>query len=202
MHPASTFHWTDQAALRNFAEAVGFGILAVSKPFGVGVAHLPFLFLGPDRVGFHMAKRNPIAIGLDGQRAVLVVNGPQAYVSPDWYGLDHNQVPTWNYLAAEFEGHVSALSNASLIAQVDALTAMHESRLAPKPEWTRAKMDDGRFEKMIEAVHGFELRVTDWRGTAKLGQNKPKSARMSAADAIQAAGNGDLAALLREPPNG
>jgi transcriptional regulator len=85
---------------------------------------------------------------------------------------------------------------------MDRLTATHESRLSPKPIWTRSKMDDSRFEKMIEAVQGFELRISGWRGTAKLGQNKTEAARLNAARAAEASGNRALAHLMRELPNG
>ena len=202
MHPNSAFRWDDHAALRGFAEAIGFGMLFAATADGPRVAHIPFVFLDADRIGFHVARGNGIAKHLDGRDALLVVNGPDGYVSPDWYELDNNQVPTWNYLAVEFEGTLSRMETAGLVAQMDALTATHESRLSPKPVWTRSKMDGSRFEKMIEAGHGFELRITGWRGTAKLSQNKTEAARLNAARAAQASGNRALAHLMRELPNG
>ena len=202
MHPNSAFRWDDRAALRGFGEAIGFGMLFAPTPDGPRVAHVPFVFLDEGRIGFHIARGNGIAKHLAGSDALLVVNGPDGYVSPDWYQLDNNQVPTWNYLAAEFEGPVSPMETEGLVAQIDGLTEMHESRLAPKPVWTRGKMDEGRFEKMLGAIQGFELRVTGWRGTSKLGQNKPVDARLRAADAVEAAGNLALAHLMRELPNG
>lgn len=202
MHPNSAYRWDDRAALRGFAEAIGFGMLFAPTPDGPRVAHVPFVFLDEGRIGFHIARGNGIAKHLAGSDALLVVNGPDGYVSPDWYQFDNNQVPTWNYLAAEFEGPVTRMETEALVAQIDALTDAQESRLAPKPVWTRAKMDEGRFEKMLGAIWGFELRVTGWRSTAKLSQNKPEAARLSAADAVEAAGNRALALLMRELPNG
>lgn len=202
MHPNSAFRWEDRAALRSFAEAVGFGMLFAATPDGPRVAHIPFVFLDADRVGFHIARGNGITKHLDGRDVLLVVNGPDGYVSPDWYEFDNNQVPTWNYLAVEFEGSVSRMETAGLVAQVDALTAMHETRLSPKPVWTRGKMDDSRFEKMLEAIQGFELRISGWRGTAKLSQNKTEAARLNAARAAESSGSRALAHLMRELPNG
>jgi transcriptional regulator len=202
VHPNSAFRWDDRAALRGFAEAIGFGMLFAPTPDGPRVAHVPLVFLDEGRIGFHIARGNGIAKHLNGSDALLVVNGPDGYVSPEWYQLDNNQVPTWNYLAAEFEGPVKRMETGRLIAQIDALTAAQESQLAPKPVWTRDKMDEGRFEKMLGAIQGFELRVTGWRGTAKLSQNKPEAARLSAAGAAEAAGNCALAHLMRELPNG
>jgi transcriptional regulator len=58
-------------------------------------------------------------------------------------------------------------------------------------------MDAGHFEKMLGAITGFEMRITAWRGTAKLGQNKPDKARIAAADALDALGQRSVAHLMR-----
>jgi transcriptional regulator len=201
MHPNPIFRWEDRASLRVFAEQIGFGTVFAATPDGPRVAHVPFVFLDGERIGFHVARGNGIAKHLDGAEALLVVNGPDGYVSPDWYGID-DQVPTWNYLTLELQGSVAKMDRDTLIAQADALSAQQEARLAPKPEWTRRKMADGLFEKMLGAIIGFELRPTAWRGTAKLGQNKTEAVRMAAADGADAAGNRALAHLMRTPPGG
>ena len=198
MHPNAAFRWDDRDALRAFAREIGFGMLFAGTPDGPRVAHLPFVFLDYDRIAFHTARGNGIAKHLDGTEALFVVNGPDAYISPDWYELGNDQVPTWNYLALEMQGPVRRMSDNELIAQADALTAEQEARLAPKPEWTRHKMSDGLFNKMHGAIIGFEMRVTAWRSTAKLGQNKPQGARDRVADALDARGQKAMAHLMRE----
>ena len=197
MHPNSAFRWEDRDSLRAFASEIGFGTLFSATPDGPRVAHVPFVFLDEDRIGFHLARGNGLTKHLDGAEALFVVTGPDAYISPDWYSLDQNQVPTWNYLALELQGPVRKLDNDGLTAQVEAVTALQEARLVPKPAWTHDKMDAGIFPKMLGAIVGFEMRVTAWRGTAKLGQNKPEAARASAADALDAAGQKAMAHLMR-----
>jgi transcriptional regulator len=197
MHPNSAFRWEDRDALRAFAEEIGFGMILATTPDGPRVAHAPFVFLDEDRIGFHLARGNGIAKHLHGGEALMVVNGPDAYISPDWYGLDHNQVPTWNYLALELQGAVTRMDRDALVAQVEALSAAQEARLSPKPAWTRDKMDESIFDKMLGAIIGFELRITAWRGTAKLGQNKPVEARAGAAAALDARGQSAVAHLMR-----
>jgi transcriptional regulator len=197
MHPNTAFRWEDAQALRAFAREVGMGMLFAATPDGPRVAHVPFVFLDDDRIGFHLARGNGIVRHLAGSEALLVVNGPDAYISPDWYQLDHDQVPTWNYLALELQGVVTKLDRDGLIAQIDALTAEQEGHLAPKLPWTRDKMSEGRFDKMLGAITGFEMRISAWRSTAKLGQNKPASARANVADALDAVGNKAVAHLMR-----
>jgi transcriptional regulator len=201
MHPNSSFRWEDRDSLKAFAREIGFGMLFATTPDGLRVAHVPFVFLDDDRIGFHLARGNGLTKHLSGCEALLVINGPDAYISPDWYGLDHNQVPTWNYLALELEGKVTKMEREGLIAQVEALTFVQEARLAPKPAWMRDKMDAGVFDKMLAAITGFEMQITAWRGTAKLGQNKPIEARENMARALDGCGQKAVAHLVRNLPS-
>jgi len=198
MHPNSAFRWEDRAATRELVAGVGFGMLFAATPDGPRVAHVPVVWSGDDRLLFHLARGNALTRHLDGATALFSVLGPDGYVSPDWYGLDSNQVPTWNYLAVELEGRVEQLDRDGLVAQLDALAAAQEARLAPKPAWTRTKMDPKAFEALLRGITGFALTVQAWRGTAKLGQNKPEAARLAAADALAANGRPAIAQCMRQ----
>jgi transcriptional regulator len=196
MHPSAAFRLEDRETIRAFAAEIGFGMLFLTTPDGPRVAHVPFVFLGDDRLGFHLARGNALTKHLDGGEALFVINGPDGYISPDYYGID-DQVPTWNYVALELQGLVTKMDEAALIAQVDALSEHQEKRLAPKPVWTRDKMTDGLFDSMLRGITGFEMTVTAWRSTFKLGQNKSAQVRGAAADAIEANGNKAMAHLMR-----
>lgn len=194
MHPNPQFHWRDRAAMAEFVEAVGFGTLFAATPDGPRAVQAPAVLDG-ERLLFHIARGNALARHLDGASALYVVAGPDAYVSPDWYG-EADKVPTWNYVSVELEGKVARLPHEELVAQIDALTAREEGRLDKTP-WTRAKMSDGLFEKMASAITGYALEVQAWRGTVKLGQNKSEEARLRAADAIEAEGRPAIAHWMR-----
>jgi len=199
MHPNARFHWKDEPALRDFVADQSFGALVLQTPEGLRAAHAPVILLGDNRIGFHLARGNALTAHLDGARALFLVQGAHGYISPDWYGID-DQVPTWNYLAVELEGIATRTDEAGLLAIIDALSAEHERRLAPKPVWTRDKMTPGLAEKMARAITGFTLEIDQWRGTAKLGQNKAPDVREAAAEGAAAAGNASLATLMRAPP--
>ena len=71
------------------------------------LSHLPFIVAEDGAaVHAHLVRANPIARLLAaGERpAVLAVSGPDGYVSPDWYGAEPDQVPTWNYVGGALEG--------------------------------------------------------------------------------------------------
>ncbi|HUD90536.1 FMN-binding negative transcriptional regulator [Sphingobium sp.] len=196
MHPDPKFRWQDRDTLRAFVAAQRFGMLFVQTPGRPMVAHVPVVWLDETRIGFHLSRGNRLAPHVDGARALFVVNGPHGYVSPDWYGLE-DQVPTWNYVAAELEGDVRALPSEALPGLIDAISLDSEARLAPKPVWTRNKMTPGLFDRMTGAIIGYQMTVSDWRGTCKLGQNKVPAARAAAADGMAAAGDEAIAALMR-----
>lgn len=196
MTPGAPYRWDDEAAIRAFVGGIGFGLLCVTDGDRIHAVHLPLVWLDETRIGLHVHRANPIARYLDGREALIVVTGPDAYVSPDWYG-EPDRVPTWNYVAAELRGPMRALDAAETAAHLDALSHEQERRLAPKPAWTRGKMTDGLFDRMLAGLIGFAMRVDAMRGTAKLGQNKSPAARAGVADALDALGKGDMAGLMR-----
>jgi len=196
MHPNAAFRWEDRDAMRALVAELGFGALFCATPDGPRVAQVPVVWLDETTLGLHLARGNGIVRHLDGATALFVAQGPDGYVSPDWYGLDNNQVPTWNYVAVELEGTMRRMEHDALVAQVDQLTAQQEGRLDKTP-WTRSKMDPAMFDKMTSAIVGFRLEIAAWRGTLKLGQHKPEAARRSAADGVEASGRRGIAHWMR-----
>ena len=192
MHPNRGFAWEDRDAMLAFIADISFCTICIDGP---ALVHAPVVVAGPDRILFHVSRGNRAA-AMDGKRGIVSCLGPEAYISPDWYGSP-DQVPTWNYLAVEAEGPLRRLDEAELADLLDNLSAAHEARLAPKPSWTRAKMAPGRFEAMLKAITGFEMRIEELRGTRKLGQNKKPEERNGAADGL-APFNPGLAALMRQ----
>lgn len=195
MHPNAAFRWEEKAAMRAFVAARGFATLCVGGPEGPIVAHAPLIVTAEGRLRFHLARGNRITRHLDGAHGVASVTDADFYVSPDWYASE-DQVPTWNYLAVEVEGPVTALDETALAAQVEALSDHFEQALAPKPVWTRDKMTPGRFEAMLKAIRGFELTPTAWRGTRKMGQNKGPEDRAALARMLAATGRAREAELM------
>ncbi len=195
MHPDPAFTLPPDAC-RTIAAEIAFTHLFTNA----AVVHAPVILDAPDRLTFHLSRRNRALPLEPGTRAIASFAAPNGYISPDWYDTA-GQVPTWNYVAVEAEGTIEPLDRAALIAQIDALDAIHEARLAPKPVWTRDKVPESAFEGMLGGITGFALRVETWRGTANLSQNKPAQDVAGVAAALRAIGRDDLAALVAQPPN-
>lgn len=197
MHPAAAFKVEDRAVLLAYLARHPFVTLAAAPDGRLRVAHAPVVVReGGASLDFHLSRNNALTPFLiEGFAGLMTALGPEAYVSPDWYGTA-DQVPTWNYVSVEIEGYVSVLSDEGLVTLLDDLSAQEEARLAPKPAWTRDKMSSGRFEAMCRGIIGARLTITRLEGTTKLGQNKPPEQQ---ARVIRALGDHPLARLMRAP---
>lgn len=201
MHPNPAFRQTPAEEALRIARDRGFGVLSVNGPEGPLAAHVPFeISADGAEVTVHLARSNPIARAALPAGAVLIVSGPDAYVSPDWYGAE-DQVPTWNYVAVHLRGMLQALPEDDLRPHVDALSAEHEGRLLPKRPWVSDKMSEGVMPRMMRMILPFRMTVTDVQGTWKLNQNKTAEVRARAAEHLAGgdAGARAIAALMQGP---
>lgn len=139
---------------------------------------MPFL-LSEDgsHAELHLVRSNPISrAARDGLPARLAVSGADGYVSPDWYDLGPDQVPTWNYVAVHLTGRLVPQPQETLEPLLAAQSAFFEARL-PKAPWTMEKMAQEAKAKLLRMILPFRLEIEQVDSTWKLGQNKPDAAR-------------------------
>lgn len=206
MHPNPAFRQTPREMNLAFARQRGFGLLSINGAEGPLAAHVPFLLDAEgEQAELHLARSNPIARAGLPAPALIAIAGPDAYVSPDWYGPHDqvpDQVPTWNYVAVHLRGTLEPLPDEALRPHADALSAEHEGRILGKRPWTSAKMSEGAMPRMMRMILPFRFRIAAVDGTWKLNQNKPPEVRARAAAALA---QGDaaaraIAALMRDLP--
>ncbi|MEO8529935.1 MAG: FMN-binding negative transcriptional regulator, partial [Deltaproteobacteria bacterium] len=96
MHPNPVYRGVSEHQSLAFVMKRGFGILMLNGDPVPMVAHAPVLLAEDGKsLDLHLARSNAIARAVkDEAPAVFACVGPNAYVSPDWYGID-DQVPTW-----------------------------------------------------------------------------------------------------------
>ena len=196
MHPNSAFRAEDRAVHEALLDQIGFGMVFAQIPDGPRVAHTPLILSGAGRVRFHLARGNALAKHLDGASALLLVNGPDGYVSPRWC-IDPDQVPTWNYVALELEGPVRRIAESELLALLEALSARHEARVSKGVAWTMDKLSQPMLRRLLAGIVGFELEIEAWRPTYKLSQNKSPEEHARVVAGLETAGQPKLAALMR-----
>lgn len=195
MHPNSAYRTEDRALMQSLIEEIGFGMVFAATPDGPRVAHTPLLATGDGAIQFHLARGNALSRHLDGATAVIVVNGPDHYVSPRWYEV-RDTVPTWDYLALEIEGRVRRMGDEGLEAFLHAAIAKHEARLGDEA-WRAEECSATKWAGLFRGIVGFELEAQAWRPTLKLSQNKSPQERARIAAGLEATGAGALAHLIR-----
>jgi transcriptional regulator len=171
MHPNPNFRSNDPDLHRSLIDKVGFGMIFLQTQAGPRVAHAALVSTESDKLQFHLARSNALTRHLDGNTALVVVNGPDAYVSARWYA-DPNQVPTWNYIAVELEGSVRKLDQAALLRQLEKLSDHHEAKVEGGNPWAMDKMSQRHLDGLVRGIVGFELEIETCRETVKLSQNK------------------------------
>ena len=194
--PAPNRH-DDETQLRGFVADVRVGWLVTSRPGEAPAASFLPVVWHADTVVAHLAKANPHWREIeDGAPALLIVTGPDAYVSPSWYAAkaEHGKVvPTWNYSAVHLTGTVRLHHDQEWLRRaVTGLTDEHEGR-RDQP-W---QVDDAPapfVEGQLHGIVGLELTVTKVEGKAKLSQNRSDADRAGVVEGLRADGRpGDLA---------
>jgi transcriptional regulator len=130
---------------------------------------------------------------------LVVFQGPQHYVSPNWYPSkheSHRQVPTWNYRVVHARGTIAWRYDETFLRRiVGQLTKLHEAG-EPVP-WRMSDAQPDYLAEMLRNIIGLEIAVTSLRGKSKLSQNKEERDRIGAAEALRERGAGDLADAMQ-----
>lgn len=179
------------------------GVLITIDAEGAPVGtHMPILWDGARKIATgHIARANP-QWQLGAGKGLIVLNGPEAYVTPSWYPskAEHGKaVPTWNYEAVHLSGRVEWFEEpARLEGVVRDLSAFYE-RDRPAP-WTIEDAPRGYIDALLRGIVGVALHVDKIEAKRKLSQNKSEADFSGAATGLAAEPDPlaqEVAALMR-----
>jgi transcriptional regulator len=203
MYTPGRFAETDTAAIEAMLERAPLGLLITSGPDGPFGTHMPFLpDLAAGKLAGHIARANPQPMA-DDASALVVFQGPNAYVSPGWYPTktrDGRAVPTWNYEVVHVYGRLSWRDD-------DDWKREHLGRLSDRFEgafehpWRLQDAPEDYVRAMFRGIVGVEVAVERIEAKRKLSQNQPAENFQGALEGLTAAGDpGSLAiaALMRD----
>lgn len=161
--------------------------------------HMPMLWDANARVASgHIARANP-QHRFEATRGLLILSGPEAYVSPNLYPskAEHGKaVPTWNYEAVHFTGPIEWFDDAArLRGVVRDLSARHEADRA-KP-WSIDEAPEAYTQAMLRGIVGVAMRVEKVEAKRKLSQNKDAADFAGVRDGL-ADESPEIAALMRD----
>jgi transcriptional regulator len=198
MYVPSAFAPTDEA-VRELLLRHRAADLVTAGPEGLTATMLPFLYdAGRHTLRGHFARNNDHWRSADGAAGLVIVRGPDAYVSPSWYAskAEHGRVvPTWNYVTAHVHGTVSVHDDPDWVADlVRELTDRHEAgRPAP---WSVDDAPPRFFAGQLRAIVGVELAIERVEAKFKLSQNRPAADVDGVIVGLRAAGEPESAAAV------
>jgi transcriptional regulator len=179
----------DEDAIRAMVAAAQTAWLVTVAGDGFPTATLlPIMWRG-DVVIAHMAKANSQWRTItDGSPALLIVGGPDAYISPTWYAAkaEHGKVvPTWNYSAVHLTGTVRVHQDSGWLRRaVTDLTEVHEG--GREHPWQVTDAPEPYIQGQLNGIVGVEFTVTRVEGKAKFSQNRSEADQRGVVSGLRA----------------
>ena len=164
--------------------------LVVAVGGDLSVAHIPMVLQQRGQFGTlvgHVARANSIWRQLAAVNAVAIFQGPQAYITPNWYAskqLHGKVVPTWNYAVVHAHGRPRAVHEpAWLLSQVSQMTVQQEA--GQSPSWKVSDAPADYIERLLSAIVGIEMPIEVLRGSWKVGQKYSPADRRGVVAGLQ-----------------
>ena len=159
--------------IRNFLKSNSFGILINQTEGKLWGTHIPLELdtnsEGKEVLFGHISKENPQWKGFEkGTEVLAIFSGPHSYISSSWY--DHENVPTWNYLAVHVYGTIKIMEGGELLESLKELTNKYEAH-SEKPV-TVEGMSKSYLEKEMRGIVGVSIKITSVEASFKLSQNR------------------------------
>ncbi len=162
----------NQTEIKNFIHDNGFAVLVNQTNEKLWATHIP-LFLDINKLGNeilvgHVSLENPQAESFKDNHDVLAIfSGAHSYISSSWY--DHENVPTWNYIAVHVYGKVTILNHDEAVLSLKKLVDKYETK-SENP----VKIEELSKETMRQArgIVAFEIEITSIEAVKKMSQNR------------------------------
>lgn len=170
---------------------------------GLSADHVPLDFEpsaeGHGRLIGHVARNNPLWQCSPEDRLLVIFQGPQAYISPNWYASKHEAgkvVPTWNYVVVHAHCSLRAVHEASALRGiVERLTNRFEA--TQEHPWRVDDSPSDYTEALLKAIVGIELSIHHIEGKWKVSQNHPAANRRSLIAGLEAEGSDASVSMAR-----
>ncbi|WP_040810036.1 FMN-binding negative transcriptional regulator [Nocardia concava] len=165
----------DAEAVDDLLTNHGAADLITATADGLVATLLPFVYDPESRaLRGHVARNNDQWRRPVTGEALVIVRGPDAYVSPAWYPskAEHGRaVPTWNYITAHVYGRLIVHDDPQWVEQlVRDLTDRHEGG-RPK-RWSVDDAPPQFIAGQLRAIVGIEIAITRIEAKYKLSQNR------------------------------
>lgn len=209
MYLPEQFRETDVDVMHELIRSFPLATVITFGDRGIEANHIPIVLdREPTPLGClrgHVARNNMLwrEHPADAE-ALFVFQAENSYITPSWYAskaLDGKVVPTWNYACVHARGLLKIIDDPGwLLRQLEQLTA-HNETLRSQP-WSVSDAPTEYTNKLLAAIVGFEVVITDLQGKWKVSQNRPARDRQSVIAGLEGSGQTAMARLIRERGTG
>jgi transcriptional regulator len=195
------FKETNMESVRQFIRDNSFGILISTIGGKPWATHIPLILMldaeGREFLSGHISKANPQWKEFINNPEVLVVfPGSHSYISSSWY--DHENVPTWNYLAVHVYGSLQTVEGDELKAHLAAMVHTYEASM-PHPVAVE-RMSESYIRREMKGIVGFSITITEIQAAEKLSQNRDDTNYRHIIEGLEYQGDPDsvnMAAIMK-----
>ncbi len=103
--------------------------------------------------------------------ALLIFTSPHSYVSGTWYTGNQQQASTWNYVSVHARGTLNWMDEVGLIDLLRKLS-LHFEQYNKSSTTIYDNLPADYKDKLVKAIIGFEMEVTELDNVYKLSQNR------------------------------
>lgn len=155
----------DPESIKKFIRQNSFGILVSQSNEKIMATHIPLEFSEDEsKLITHLSRANPQTKHfMSGAEVLAIFSGPHAYISSSWY--DHENVPTWNYIAAHVYGKLRILEGAEIYQSMNHFMVKYENR-------SLENMSTEYISTQLKGVVAIQVEITNIEATYKLSQNR------------------------------
>lgn len=177
MRPNPDYALEDADAIRALVRENPWATLVSFVPGrGLVASHYPML-LDEREEGIvllsHVGRPDERLHELGRHETMVVIYGPQGYVSPGWYDVS-TAVPTWNFAVAHLYGTPEILSDEENLRVLEGLVD-HFERELPEPFLMNRTLENADYAaRIVHGTVGFRMRVTRVEAKDKMSQDKPR----------------------------
>lgn len=205
MYVPNAFRNENVNEVKEFVRNNAFGILINKSSNKLLATHIPFELTkndsGKDILQGHLSKANEQWKEFENNSEVLAIfTGSHAYISSSWY--DHENVPTWNYIAVHIYGKIKIIEGDDLKRSLKRLVDNYEK--SSKHPVRIEDMSSKFFNREIRGIVGFEIEITEIQSAYKLSQNRDHNNYSMIIEALEKRGDSsskEVASEMRKKQN-
>jgi transcriptional regulator len=200
MYRPDLFRVDDVPQMHALMRARPFAALVSAGPMGLYATHLPTVLKDEGSYGViecHIARGNPHRNDLAGGEAMMIFQGAEAYITPNWYPskADHGKVvPTWNYAVVHAYGRPEVMDDREWLRRHVSDLTVQQERSEEKP-WAVTDAPASFVDAMLRGIVGFRFAITRLEGKWKMSQNREMADRAGVVEGLERRADGDDAEI-------